>query len=114
VVKLECFGLVLFGGTGDFAMPKLILALDQGVIASQIASRSRILAAAASRPSRADHIARSEAPCRKSLADAQFSQTQWRALSRSPDDPWADAAGLAVCAASTLIGRDGYAWRDES
>jgi glucose-6-phosphate 1-dehydrogenase len=108
VVKLEPFEPVLFGGTGDLAMRKLISDLYQSFGAGQIDSHSRILGAADSWLSREDYIARSEAECRKYLADGQCSQTPWRSLSKRLEAPGVDAASLAACAASGLTGRDGY------
>ncbi|MDE2220235.1 MAG: glucose-6-phosphate dehydrogenase, partial [Gammaproteobacteria bacterium] len=58
VQPLDPFEIILFGGTGDLAMRKLIPALFQRYVAGQFDSRAHILAAASSALSREAYIER--------------------------------------------------------
>ncbi len=55
---LDPFEIVLFGGTGDLAMRKLIPALYQRFVAGEFDARTRILAAASSALSKEQYRAR--------------------------------------------------------
>jgi glucose-6-phosphate 1-dehydrogenase len=74
---LEPFEIVLFGGTGDLAMRKLIPALYQRFAAGQIDARTRILAAASSAMTRAEYLGRALEHAREHLAPAEFSEQRW-------------------------------------
>ncbi len=56
--------MVLFGGTGDLAMRKLLPALYQQVKTGTLSTASRILAAARKPLDRAEFLALAEATCR--------------------------------------------------
>ena len=74
---LDPFEIVLFGGTGDLAMRKLIPALYQRFAAGQIDGRARILAAASSALSREQYIQRALEHCREHVDAAEFSEARW-------------------------------------
>jgi glucose-6-phosphate 1-dehydrogenase len=78
--KLEPFDLVLFGGTGDLAMRKLLPALYRRVAAGQIAAGSRILAVARSAFSRDQYLTEVEAKCRAHLEAGEFTAEHWRSF----------------------------------
>jgi glucose-6-phosphate 1-dehydrogenase len=78
--KLEPFDLVLFGGTGDLAMRKLMPAFYRRYVAGQIGPSSRILAAARSQLTREDYLAQVEASCRKHLAAEELTPERWQAF----------------------------------
>ena len=69
---LNPFDFVLFGGTGDLAMRKLIPALYQRFVDGQFDEQARILACASTGLSRADYIQRAAGQCREHLAAAGF------------------------------------------
>ncbi|HTY51554.1 MAG TPA: glucose-6-phosphate dehydrogenase [Steroidobacteraceae bacterium] len=74
----EPFDLVLFGGTGDLAMRKLLPALYRRVVARQIASDSRILAVARSQLSREQYLTEVEDKCRPHLETGEYTAEHWR------------------------------------
>jgi glucose-6-phosphate 1-dehydrogenase len=73
---LPVFDLVLFGGTGDLAMRKLLPALYRRAAAGQITKDSRIIGAARSELSRDEYLTQVEESCRKHLG-ADFDAKQW-------------------------------------
>src|ERR1700758_863976 len=77
VQQLDPFEIVLFGGTGDLAMRKLIPALYQRFVAGQFDTRTRVLAAASSALSRAEYINRALEHSREHLAAGEFNQARW-------------------------------------
>ncbi|HEX7012412.1 MAG TPA: glucose-6-phosphate dehydrogenase [Steroidobacteraceae bacterium] len=74
---LPTFDLVLFGGTGDLAMRKLLPALYRRRHAGQIGPESRVIGAARSDLSREQYLSQVEASCRKHLGD-EFEPGKWR------------------------------------
>jgi len=78
--KLEPFDLILFGGTGDLAMRKLMPALYRRVSAGQITKGSRIIAVARSNHTREGYIGEVEAKCRPHLGDGEFTAEHWQAF----------------------------------
>ena len=73
---LPTFDLVLFGGTGDLAMRKLLPALYRRLAAGQLTSQSRIIGVGRSAPSRDDYLSQVEASCKSHLG-AEFDSKQW-------------------------------------
>src|SRR3977135_2108780 len=65
--KLDTFDMVLFGGTGDLALRKLVPALYRRHVAGQMGPLSRVLAVARTNLSRDEYLAQIEATCRKHL-----------------------------------------------
>jgi glucose-6-phosphate 1-dehydrogenase len=76
---LPDFDMVLFGGTGDLAMRKLLPALYQQVKAGTVSPGSRILAAARKPLSREAFLELAEATCKPFLGAAYDADT-WRAF----------------------------------
>jgi glucose-6-phosphate 1-dehydrogenase len=76
---LPDFDMVLFGGTGDLAMRKLLPALYQQVKAGTVTPGSRILAAARKPLSRETFLELAEATCRPFLGESYDADT-WRAF----------------------------------
>jgi len=76
---LPDFDMVLFGGTGDLAMRKLLPALYQQVKAGTVSPASRILTAARKKLSTAEFIALAEASCKPFLGAAYDADT-WEAF----------------------------------
>ncbi len=76
--KLEPFDLILFGGTGDLAMRKLLPALYRRVSAGQITAGSRIIAVARSAHTRDNYLAEVEEKCRPHLSEREFSAAHWQ------------------------------------
>jgi glucose-6-phosphate 1-dehydrogenase len=74
---LPAFDLVLFGGTGDLAMRKLLPALYRRQMAGQLTKDSRIIGVARSDMSRDEYLAHIEASCR-SHVKAEFDQKHWQ------------------------------------
>ena len=70
------FDLVLFGGTGDLAMRKLLPALCRRFQDGQLASTARIIGVARSDLDRSEYVARVEAACREYLGSA-FDAGAW-------------------------------------
>jgi len=85
VQKLDKFDMVLFGGTGDLALRKLVPALYRRHVAGQIGSSSRVLAVARSGLSREDYLAQIEASCRKHLNADELTDARWRAFVEQVD-----------------------------
>ncbi len=78
--KLEPFDLILFGGTGDLAMRKLMPALYRRVSAGQISPGSRIIAVARSNHTREGFLAEVEAKCRPHLGAEEFTPEHWQSF----------------------------------
>ena len=77
---LPDFDMVLFGGTGDLAMRKLLPALYQQAQVGTVSPGSRILAAARKPLDREAFLALAEATCKPFLG-AAFDAETWRAFS---------------------------------
>src|SRR6187402_1314608 len=75
---LQAFDLILFGGTGDLAMRKLLPALYRRSCAGQINKESRIIGAARSKLSRDEYLQQVRATCETHLGgafdEAKYSQ----------------------------------------
>src|ERR1700740_1890422 len=80
VQKLDTFDMVLFGGTGDLALRKLVPALYRRHVAGQMGPDSRVLAVARSGISRDEYLTQIEASCRKHLSGEEFTDARWRSF----------------------------------
>jgi glucose-6-phosphate 1-dehydrogenase len=74
--SLPTFDLILFGGTGDLAMRKLLPALYRRSCAGQIDGASRIIGAARSQLSRDEYLEHVRASCENHLGSA-FDMKKW-------------------------------------
>ena len=77
-VPVDVFDLVIFGGTGDLAMRKLLPALYHRECDCQILDGSRIIAASRSELSRDEYHARVEKALRDNLREGEFDDTTWQ------------------------------------
>src|SRR4029450_4839136 len=75
--SLPTFDLVLFGGTGDLAMRKLLPALYRRSCAGQIVGASRILGAPRSQLSREESLEQVRGSCETHLGSA-FDMKKWQ------------------------------------
>ena len=71
-VPVDVFDLVIFGGTGDLAMRKLLPALYHRDGDGQILEGSRIIAASRSDLSRDEYLTRVEAALHENLREDEF------------------------------------------
>ena len=91
LVPVDTFDLIIFGGTGDLAMRKLLPALYHRDRDGQITPDSRIIAASRGALSREDYLAEVEASLRDNLADGDFDELQWQSFSERLHYVQADA-----------------------
>ena len=91
---LEPFEIVLFGGTGDLAMRKLIPALYHRFMAGQFDGRAHILSVASSAISREDYIARAAEQCRAHMDGMEFNAARWLEFATCLDYQQVDATRL--------------------
>ncbi|HNP63417.1 MAG TPA: glucose-6-phosphate dehydrogenase [Woeseiaceae bacterium] len=78
LVPVESFDLIIFGGTGDLAIRKLLPALYHRDCDGQITDDSRIIAASRSAMTRKKYLADVEASLRSNLADNRFDESNWK------------------------------------
>src|ERR1700722_12055650 len=83
--------MVLFGGTGDLALRKLVPALYRRHVAGQMGPSSRVLAVARTKLSKEEYLAQIEASCRKHLAKDEFTEARWHAFAMQVDYVQVDA-----------------------
>jgi glucose-6-phosphate 1-dehydrogenase len=95
LAALEPFEIVLFGGTGDLAMRKLLPALYARFVAGQFDARSHILAAASSALSREAYLQRALEQCREHVDAVEFSEARWLQFAACLDYRRVDATQLA-------------------
>lgn len=80
-MKALPFDLILFGGTGDLSMRKLLPALYRRHVAGQIAAPSRIIAVALSELSRAQYLTATEEKLRNHLGE-EFTTANWQEFAK--------------------------------
>lgn len=78
LVPVETFDLVIFGGTGDLAMRKLLPALYHRDRDDQITPDSRIIAASRGSLSRDEFLSLVEEALRRNLAEGEFDEATWQ------------------------------------
>jgi glucose-6-phosphate 1-dehydrogenase len=88
--QLPDFDLVLFGGTGDLAMRKLLPALFRRFLAGQFPKQARIVGVARAKLEREAYIAQVEQACRKYIP-AGMDAARWTEFSRTLDYTPVDA-----------------------
>jgi glucose-6-phosphate 1-dehydrogenase len=79
--SLPTFDLILFGGTGDLAMRKLLPALYRRTCAGQIVPPSRIIGAGRSQLSREEYLSQVKATCEAHLGEA-FDPAVWEQFAK--------------------------------
>ena len=78
LVPVDTFDLVIFGGTGDLAMRKLLPALYHRDRDDQITPDSRIIAASRGALGREEYLALVEEALRRNLVDGEFDEVTWQ------------------------------------
>lgn len=91
LVPVDTFDLIIFGGTGDLAMRKLLPALYHRDLDGQITADSRIIAASRGAMSREEYVAEVEAGLRNNLREGEFEDAHWRSFSERIHYVQADA-----------------------
>jgi len=89
--QLPDFDLVLFGGTGDLAMRKLLPALFRRFLAGQFPAHARIVGVARAKLEREAYIAQVEQACKKYMPSG-VDATRWTEFSRTLDYTPVDAS----------------------
>lgn len=74
LIPVEPFDLIIFGGTGDLAMRKLLPALFHRDRDAQITDDSRIIAASRSALSRQNYLDKIEKSLKANLRSEEFDQ----------------------------------------
>lgn len=77
LLPVDTFDLLIFGGTGDLAMRKLLPALYHRDRDGQFSPESRIIAASRAAMSEDDYLATVEASLRSNLPDGDFDEGHW-------------------------------------
>jgi glucose-6-phosphate 1-dehydrogenase len=76
-VPVDVFDLVIFGGTGDLAMRKLLPALYHRERDGQITGDSRIIAASRGDLRREEYLGLVEEALRENLGSGDFDDAEW-------------------------------------
>jgi len=91
LLPVETFDLIIFGGTGDLAMRKLMPALYHRDRDGQVTADSRIVAASRGALSRDKYLALVEKSLRQGLPDGEFDEAHWKTFKRRIHYVQADA-----------------------
>ena len=91
LVPVELFDLVIFGGTGDLSMRKLLPALYHRDRDGQFPAGSRIIAASRGDLTREAYLSEVETALRANLDAGEFDQAHWQTFSERIDYCQADA-----------------------
>jgi len=91
LVPVDPFDLIIFGGTGDLAMRKLLPALYHRDRDGQLSADSRIIAASRGALSAEEYLAMVEAALRANLAAGEFDDEHWGKFSQRLRYAQADA-----------------------
>lgn len=91
LIPVDTFDLIIFGGTGDLAMRKLLPALYHRDCDSQITPDSRIVAASRGAMSREEYLLKVKASLESNLADGDFDEARWQGFSERLHYAQADA-----------------------
>ncbi len=81
LLPVDEFDLIIFGGTGDLAMRKLLPALYHRDRDGQFTADSRIISLGRSKLSRKQYLADVEAALQRNLADGEFDAAFWKTFS---------------------------------
>ena len=91
LVPVDTFDLIIFGGTGDLAMRKLLPALYHRDCDQQITAESRIIAASRGAMSRDEYLSTVEESLRSKLPEGDFDDGRWQTFSERLHYVQADA-----------------------
>jgi glucose-6-phosphate 1-dehydrogenase len=92
LVPVDPFDLIIFGGTGDLAMRKLLPALYHRERDGQVSDDSRIIAASRGDLSRDDYLSSVRDALEKNLAEGEFTEAEWSTFAKRIHYVQADAA----------------------
>ena len=82
LLPVDDFDLIIFGGTGDLAMRKLLPALYHRHRDKQVTAVSRIVAVGRSELTRDTYLSAVEESLRANLADDEFDVAHWKSFSK--------------------------------
>lgn len=107
LLPVDTFDLIIFGGTGDLAMRKLLPAMYHRARDQQITIDSRIIAVGRGNMSRDEFITLVEEALRENLKAGEFNAAEWRAFESRLSYIHADATDPESWAdlSATLAGR---------
>ena len=91
LIPVDTFDLIIFGGTGDLAMRKLLPALYHRDHDGQVTEDSRIIAASRGALTRDEYLAMVEASLRENLRNGDFDESHWQSFSQRIHYAQADA-----------------------
>ncbi len=91
LIPVDTFDLIIFGGTGDLAMRKLLPALYHRDRDGQVTADSRIIAASRGALARDEYLATVEESLRENLREGEFDESHWQSLSQRIHYAQADA-----------------------
>ncbi len=91
LVPVDTFDLVIFGGTGDLAMRKLLPALYHRDRDGQLTQESRIIAASRGEMARDEYLILVEQALRQNLAEGEFDDAHWKVFAKRIHYAQADA-----------------------
>ena len=83
LIPVDVFDLIIFGGTGDLAMRKLLPALYHRERDGQFTGDSRIIAASRGEMSRDAYLALVEEALHANLKDGEFEDGHWDTFRQS-------------------------------
>ena len=91
LIPVDTFDLIIFGGTGDLAMRKLLPALYHRDRDGQVTADSRIIAASRGALARDKYLAMVEKSLRKGLPKGEFDAAHWKSFKQRIHYVQADA-----------------------
>jgi len=91
VEDIKPFEIVIFGGSGDLSMRKLLPALYRRHAAGQLADEGHIIGSARSQLSREEFQDKARESCRKYLPEGEFSEETWHEFANRLDFVAVDA-----------------------
>jgi len=105
LVPVEVFDLIIFGGTGDLAMRKLLPALYHRERDGQVTGDSRIIAASRGAMKRSAYLKNVRAALKDNLKEGEFDEEHWAAFRKriyyvqadaAEPDAWTDLCAILV------------------
>ena len=91
LIPVDTFDLIIFGGTGDLAMRKLLPALYHRDLDGQVTADSRIIAASRGALTRDKYLALVEKSLREKLPKGEFDAAHWKTFKKRIHYVQADA-----------------------
>ncbi|MDH5260232.1 MAG: glucose-6-phosphate dehydrogenase, partial [Gammaproteobacteria bacterium] len=91
LLPVDTFDLLIFGGTGDLAMRKLLPALYHRDRDGQFSPESRIISASRGAMSQDEYLASVEASLRSNLPEGDFDDAHWSSFRKRLSYVQADA-----------------------